>query len=54
MYSSDNTVLGSTNSLNEDEKSDIANVSEELKINEEELKIIIDKGNELYTDFYGE
>lgn len=54
MCSSDNTVLGSTNSLNEDEKSDIANVSEELKINEEELKIIIDKGNELYTDFYGE
>ena len=52
MYSSDNTVLGSTNSLNKDEKSNIVNVSETLKISVEELKIIVDKGNELYTDFY--
>lgn len=53
IYSPDDIVLGSSSSLSDKDRTDITKVSEELKINKEELKLIIDKGNELYKEFYG-
>ncbi len=54
-YSKDNKVnicIGSTASLTKNDLKDIKKLSTELKIDENTLQKIIDKGNDLYKEFY--
>lgn len=51
LYSKDDMVIGSSSSIKED-TNNISKLSEQLKMNESELKELIDKGNELYKQFY--
>lgn len=48
----DNRIIGSTSKFKKGDFSDTKKLSEELNISEEKIKEIIDKGNELYEDFY--
>ncbi len=47
-------IIGSTSSLKGKDKQDIRKLSEELAINYDYLKDIIETGNNLYSDFYKE
>lgn len=51
LYDNDDLVIGSSSSIEKD-KNNISKLSKELKMSEKELKELIDKGNELYKQFY--
>ncbi len=48
----DNKIIGSTSEFKENDFTDMQKLSDELGIPEKEIGKIIDKGNELYNDFY--
>ena len=48
----DNKIVGSTSEFKESDFTDMQKLSDELGIPEKEISEIIDKGNELYNDFY--
>lgn len=48
----DNKIVGSTSEFKESDFSDMTKLSNELGVSEKELSEIIEKGNELYKDFY--
>lgn len=49
----DNKVVGSTSGFTESDFADAKKLGEELGVSEEKMSEIIEKGNELYEDFYG-
>ena len=48
----DESIIGSTSQFNEKDFSNMKKLSEELGISENEMGEIIEKGNELYKEFY--
>lgn len=50
----DGRIVGSTSSFDNNEMKDIEKLSDELGVPEEDLSVILEKGNELYNDFYPE
>ena len=52
LINTKNVVIGSSSSLNKNDRKDISKLSNELNIDENELKDIINKVNELYKEFY--
>ena len=49
---SDDKIVGSTSGFKENDFADMSKLSSELGIGEDDLETIIEKGNELYKDFY--
>lgn len=47
-------VIGSTSGFKESDFADMKKLGDELGISEKEMREIIEKGNELYRDFYPE
>ena len=48
----DDIIIGSTAEFQESDFTDMKKLGDELGISEEEISEIIEKGNELYKDFY--
>lgn len=48
----DGKIVGSTSEFTESDLMDMKKLGDELGISEEEISEIIEKGNELYKDFY--
>ena len=48
----DNKIVGSTSEFKESDFTDMQKLSDELGVPEKEISEIIEKGNELYNDFY--
>lgn len=48
----ENKIVGSTSKFKESDFTDMKKLGDELGISEKEIKEIVEKGNELYTDFY--
>ena len=49
----DNKVVGSTSGFTESDFADAKKLGEKLDVSEEKMSEIIEKGNDLYEDFYG-
>lgn len=52
LINTKNVVIGSSSSLNKNDRKDISKLSDELNIDENDLTDIINKVNELYKEFY--
>ena len=48
----DNKIIGSTSEFKADDFADMQKLGNELGVSEEEISAVIEKGNELYRDFY--